>query len=197
MIFKHRLTQKKNLIKIAFVMVLLLVTSVASALAHPDDGEDDGSLHRHDPSTALSAHDLSTANIVSDGPNAKVTKNLAVAGRGERLERDATTDVWAHNGYAYTGTFNSPCGGNPEAGVWVWDVGNKNKPEFATIIPSPTGSRSNDVRVASMNSGDILVHSNESCGGGPGGFEIYNVNDPASPMPLASVRIDDPIVLGR
>jgi hypothetical protein len=43
-----------------------------------------------------------------------------------------------------------------------------------------------------MNSGDVLVHSNESCGGGPGGYEIYNVDDPTSPVHLASVRINDP-----
>ena len=123
----------------------------------------------------------------SDGPFASVAKNLTAVGFGERDEAGATTDVWAHNGYAYTGTFNSPCGGDPEAGVWIWDVHNKTKAEFVGIIPSPDGSRSNDVKVATMNSGEILVHSNESCGGGPGGFEIYNVDDPANPVYLSSV----------
>jgi hypothetical protein len=66
-------------------------------------------------------------------------------------------------------------------------VHNHNKTSFVGIIPSPTGSRSNDVKVAAMNSGDILVHSNESCAGGPGGFEIYNVDDPENPVHLASV----------
>jgi hypothetical protein len=75
--------------------------------------------------------------------------------------------------------------------VWIWDVHNANNPSFVGIIPSPTGSRSNDVKVAAMNSGDILVHSNESCAGGPGGFEIYNVDDPANPVHLASVQTDD------
>ena len=55
------------------------------------------------------------SDVVSPGPSAKVTKNLAVAGRGERLVPNATTDVWAHDGYAYTGTFDSPCGGEPDA----------------------------------------------------------------------------------
>ena len=144
----------------------------------------------------MEAHDavvaaIIEAGIVSAGPSAKVTKNLAVRGRGERNVAGATTDVWALDGYAYTGTFNSPCGGASDAGVWVWDVHNKRKPSFVTVIPSPVGSRSNDVKVAGMNSGDILVHSNESCGGGPGGFEIYNVDDPANPVQQASVRIDE------
>ena len=116
-------------------------------------------------------------------------RGLEVIQRGVRLERDATTDVWAHEDFAYTGTFNSPCGGSPDAGVWVWDL-DDDQAHVVTVIASPVGSRANDVKVAAMNSGDILVHSNESCSGGPGGFEIYNVNDPPSPIHLASVRID-------
>ena len=139
----------------------------------------------HDAST------MSMADVISAGPSAKVTKNLTVAGRGERLAPDATTDVWALGNYAYTGTFNGPCGGNPEAGIWVWDVHNKNKPTFAGVIQSPVGSRTNDVKVATMQSGDILVHSNESCGGGPGGFEVYNVDDPTNPIFLAHVQVDE------
>lgn len=144
-----------------------------------------------DPSAGLIALDAANGDVVSSGPFAKVTKNLDQVGTGIRAVNRATTDVWAHDGYAYTGTFNDPCGGDPEAGVWIWDVHNTNNPSFVGIIPSPVGSRSNDVRVASMNSGDILVHSNESCGGGPGGFEIYNVDDPANPVQLASVQTDD------
>ena len=119
--------------------------------------------------------------------SAEVDKKLAIAGRGDRLDTNATTDVWVLGNFAYTGTFNNPCGGDPEAGIWIWDVHNSNKPEFVGIIHSPTGSRSNDVKVASMNSGDILVHSNESCAEGPGGFEVWDVNDPTNPVHLASV----------
>lgn len=122
-------------------------------------------------------------NVVSSGPNSKVTKNLDISGRGQRLSEDATTDVWALGNYAYTGTFNNPCGGQPDAGVFIWDVRNPNSPEFVGVIPSPVGSRAEDVKVVAMNSGDILVHSNEVCGdGGVGGFEIWNVDDPQNPV---------------
>ncbi|UCH25858.1 MAG: hypothetical protein JSV66_18350 [Trueperaceae bacterium] len=159
-----------------------------------DDGHDD---HVHfddgsrDLSAPLIAHDLATAGIVSSGPTAKTSKNIDARGLGVRDVAGATTDVWAHDGYAYTGTFNSPCGGDPDAGIWIWDVHNKNKADFVGIIPSPVGSRTNDVRVAAMNSGDILVHSNEACAGGPCAFEIYNVDDPTNPVYLASVQTDD------
>jgi len=176
----------------------LLVTILApAALAHPDpdDGVNDGgSDHLHpagDLSSALMEHDAASG-VISAGPTAKVIKNIDRRGEGVRDVANATTDVWAHNGYAYTGTFNSPCGGEEGAGVWVWDVSNKNKAEFVTVIPSPVGSRSNDVKAASMNSGEILVHSNEACAsGGPGGFEVWNVDDPSAPVHLASVQTDD------
>lgn len=184
------------------VIPVLAVAGIVATMgttvgAHPDLGDDlvhDGGLDEHlqDPASALEALDASTANVISEGPFAKVTKNLSLVGRGERNVEDATTDVWALDGYAYTGTFNSPCGGEPGAGIWVWDVHNPNKPGFVTVIPSPTGSRSNDVKVATMSSGDVLVHSNEACAeGGPGGFEIYNVDDPANPVHLAHVQVDE------
>lgn len=191
-------TRRKIVAIFSILLIVLLVPSLA--LAHPD-GEDNGVDHEHslldaaqrDPSAALIANDAAVASmVISDGPFAKVTKNVAVAGIGERDSTGSTTDVWTHNRYAYTGTFNNPCGGDPEAGVWIWDVRNKNKVSFVGVIPSPTGSRSNDVKVAAMNSGDILVHSNEACAaGGPGGFEIYNVDDPTNPVFQAHVQVDE------
>ena len=177
----------------------------------PDESNEDDELHGHgapDPSLPLIELDASTSNeIVSEGPSAKVTKNLAVAGRGERPLSEGTTDVWAYDGYAYIGTFNSPCGtgegyvaGVGEVslvddltgpGVAVFDVHNHNRPEYVGNIPSVAGSRTNDVKVASMNSGVVLAHSNEDCGGGPGGIELYNVDDPLAPVHLASVQTDD------
>jgi len=176
-------------------LALGLIAPTALADHGPDDGAPDAGSHDTlvlpDRSDSLVAHDAATADIVSSGPTAKNVKNIDLRGRGERFAPDSTTDVWALGKYAYTGTFNSPCGGEAGAGIWVWDVKNPNKTKFVGVIPSPTGSRTNDVRVASMNSGDVLVHSNESCGGGPGGFEIYNVDDPKNPVPLASVTINE------
>lgn len=170
----------------------LLVIGATSAGAAADHGDPDGHLDRPDPNAELEAHDAETADgIVSDGPFAKITKNLELRGRGERLVENATTDVWAHEEFAYTGTFDSPCPPDPEAGVWVWDVEDKAEPSFVTVIESEPGDRTNDVKVDSLNSGDVLVMSNESCGGGDGGFEIYDVDDPTSPAKLASVTIDE------
>ena len=196
---ERKFAGKRAFVVLAIVM-LALGLSTAITTAHPGP-EEDGGEHDHptvngsvreDPSAAIMNLDAATADIVSSGPFAKVTKNLAATSQGERLDTTATTDVWAHGNYAYTGTFQNPCGGEEGAGVWIWDVHNRNRVKFVDVIASPAGSRSNDVKVASMNSGDILVHSNEACAaGGPGGFEIYNVDDPANPVHLAHVQTDD------
>ena len=73
----------------------------------------------------------------------------------------------------------------------IFDVHNNNNVTDAGFIPSVAGSRSNDVKVANMKSGAILVHSNEPCAGGPGGFEIWNVDDPTNPVFLSHVQTDD------
>ena len=124
----------------------------------PADGSGDTVEPREDASQALIDHD-SLASVISSEPTAKNVKNVDERGRGERNDAGATTDVWALGNYAYTGTFNSPCGGDPEAGIWIWDVKNSNKTDFVGIIPSPTGSRSNDVKAAAMNSGDPKISS--------------------------------------
>jgi hypothetical protein len=199
----------------ALTGAVALAMAVASPLgAHPDvtgdPDHDDDELHlletsggSYDPNAALEAHDAATEDVVSTGPSARVTKNLAVAGRGERLVPDATTDVWEHDGYAYIGTFSSPCGtgqgygggglvqGREGPGIPVFDVRNPTQPAYVGNVPSVQGSRINDVKVASMNQGDVLVHSNESCDGGPGGFEVYDVDDPRNPVHLAHVQTDD------
>lgn len=176
--------------RLSVVVVMALALSLLASVAGADHSDGDEHLERPGPSRDMEAHDLATGDVVSDGPFGKVTKNLALLGRGERLVGDATTDVWSHERYAYTGTFNSPCA-TPEAGVWVWDVRNKNRPSFVTVIQSESGDRTNDVKVDEMNSGDVLVMSNEACADGDGGFEIYDVDDPTNPVKLASVTIDE------
>ncbi len=184
-----------------FILALAMTLTPAAYADHdPTDGLDDGlgvdssEVGGYDPSTYLAALDTALAGVVSSGPSANVIKNLAVSSRGVRLAPGGTTDVYALNGYAYIGTFNTPCGdgtGANGSGVRIFDVHNKNKVKPAGFLPSVAGSRINDVKVANMNSGTILVHSNESCAGGPGGYEVYNVANPLNPVHLAHVQVDD------
>lgn len=196
-------------------LALAVAMSASPAYAHPDGSVTDSAADvtdhsavsgQADPAAALMARDAATENIVSSGPSAKVTKNLAVTGRGQRLLESGTTDVWAHDNYAYLGTFNEPCGTgegddglgliqypNGEGpGVAVYNVHNANKPTYVGNIPSVEGSRINDVKVFEAVGGrDLLVHSNEACDGGPGGFRVYDVSDVTDAELLAEVQVDD------
>lgn len=199
------------------LLSVLLLLMPTSAVAHPEltgDPDHDGDpmhqadLDDRDASDTLEAQDHESAQVISDGPTGRKVKDMVVAGRGERLIRDATTDVWALGNYAYIGTFNEPCGtgenyvadvgevdlvdGVEEPGIVIYDIRNPNKPRYVGNLPSVEGSRTNDVKVFTASDGtDILVHSNESCGGGKGGFEVYDVSDPTNPVHLASVQIDE------
>ena len=117
---------------------------------------------------------------------------LRPVGRGARRLAGATTDVWVHEGYAYLGTFNTPCGTGErdEAGVRVFDARLPTRVRAVGSLPSVAGSRVNDIKVMAGVQGDVLVHSNERCGRGSGGFEIYNVDDPLKPVHLAHVQTD-------
>ena len=150
--------------------------------------------------TAESAATAAVASAVDPG-------NLELVGRGERLLAQGTTDVWAHGDYAYIGTYNVPCGTGegyridtgPVAlrddllgpGVPVFDVSDRSAPQYIGNLPSVPGSRINDIKVSAFGGRDVLVHSNEPCAGGFGGFEIYDVTDARNPVHLASAIVHD------
>lgn len=70
-------------------------------------------------------------------------------------------------------------------------MSNPTNPVPIGSLPSVEGSRVNDVKVADLGGRSILVHSNEPCDDGRGGFEIYDVSDPTNAVLLASVQTDD------
>ena len=201
-----RHVNRRSMLAATAITAAMLVTSAMPTSAHPDSGgvSDDSEEVDDGVHIGPEAHDFDNDgpllgegnfDIISGAPYAKVTKNLAVAGRGERFEPQTTTDVWALNGYAYTGTFSALCSDGPggnESGIWIWDVHNKNKPTKVGVIESAAGSKANDVKVITNSAGDdILVLSNESCAGGPGGVDLYQVNDPENPVFLDRLQVDD------
>ncbi len=151
---------------------------------------------RDDRHAEMSDHDAERAGMrVGKRRFADRVRNLKAVDGATRVLPNGTTDVWVHDRYAYLGTFTRPCGdlsGDNGSGIRIFDVHDNNAvgPEVGNIPPVP-GSMTNDVKVAELNSGTILVHSNESCGQGVGGFEIWNVDEPTAPQFLGSVQTDD------
>ena len=87
--------KQKQLLTFTCAAALSAFVSIAGATNSPESDDpnathDDGPLlsldhHRTDPNAAMIEHDRATAGIISSAPSAKVTKNLAPAGRGERI----------------------------------------------------------------------------------------------------------------
>lgn len=112
------------------------------------------------------------------------------------------TDVWALNtgdgrSYAYLGSFDQPFCSENITGVYIVDITDPTAPVQTGFIPSPLGTRANDVKVERLQTpffeGDLLVHSTEFCtgetqgqtvGSNPG-IVLYDVSEPLSPRRLA------------
>ena len=171
-------------------MVLLALPFAGAHDAHDKPGGGHALAHALGNMSSFVVNLNVTFGVVSEGPVGGEV--LYPVGRGERRLSGATTDVWVHEGYAYLGTFNTPCGTGErdEAGVRVFDARLPTRVRAVGSLPSVAGSRVNDVKVMSGVQGDILVHSNERCGRGSGGFEIYNVDNPLEPVHLAHVQTD-------
>ena len=174
----------------AFAALLVLFSFGSAHDTHDKPGGGHALAHMLGDISSFATNPAVTFGVVSEGPADGGV--LEPIGRGERRLSGATTDVWVHDGYAYLGTFNTPCGTGKrdEAGVRVFDVRNPREVRPAGSLPSVAGSRVNDVKVMSGVNGDVLVHSNERCGRGTGGFEVYNVDDPEKPVHLAHVQTD-------
>ncbi|NVK40729.1 MAG: hypothetical protein HWE39_05750 [Oceanospirillaceae bacterium] len=118
------------------------------------------------------------------------------------------TDVWAHEGYAYIGTFQEPdC---TRAGVYISDIRDPANPVTVGMIKSPPQTRINDVKVTEINGRDVLIHSLEPCGQlfgngravgrgngghqqGQVGVSLWDVTNPSRPHPLKQNFLDFPV----
>jgi hypothetical protein len=122
------------------------------------------------------------------------------------------TDVWAHGNYAYLGTFDDGACSLDYTGVHIVDIADPANPEKVGFIPSPPGTRANDVKVTHLETpsftGDVLVYSNESCSSpfnprthskgvatppGQDGVGIFDVTDPTKPRSLKRSFGDYPV----
>ena len=137
-------------------------------------------------------------------PAPSTSAHLDVLGQYEVDVPGLTSDVWALGNYAYIGSFSSPFCSFDLTGIRIIDISDPENPTLAAFIKDKKGTRTNDVKAASLNtshwSGDVLVSTNEGCGeslprlnsngnankirAGRGGINIYDVTDPTKPHAL-------------
>ncbi len=132
------------------------------------------------------------------------SEHLVEVGTFDVPGANRTSDVWALGNYAYLGSFSSPFCSFDTTGTRIVDISDPTSPSLAAFIKDKQGTRTNDVKAASIDtskwSGDILVTTNEGCGvslprlnsngmsakarGGQGGINIYDVTNPEKPKAL-------------
>ncbi len=108
-------------------------------------------------------------NLLHDTPNpdghipSNVNYGFTVIGRDTLggIADGKYTDVWAHKGFAYVGTFQEPtC---DRSGVFISDIRDPANPVTVKMIKSPPNTRINDVKVYEIAGKDVLIHSLEPC----------------------------------
>ena len=175
---------RRPLMLAAVPAVLVLAATAAPVVAH------DGTVHDGDMRDYKHAlHDHESENDGHIEPDTNY--GLRPVGRDELggSSDGLYTDVWAHEGYAYVGTFEDPA--CDRSGVYISDISDPADPTTVGMIKSPPNTRVNDVKVLAVGDTDVLIHSLEPCGKdvpagtkGQGGIALWDVSDPAKPVAL-------------
>lgn len=185
----------------------LLMVALSSTLITPATADQEAV---SDGSRADNKHLLHDTPLPDGHVSANVNYGFSVIGRDTLggISDGLYTDVWAHNGYAYVGTFQEPdCS---RAGVYISDIRDPFNPTTVGMIKSPPKTRINDVKVIQIDDRSVLIHSLEPCGplvgngravgGGNGGHQqgqfgvsLWDVSDPAKPHALKQNFLDFPV----
>ncbi|HET7089360.1 MAG TPA: PA domain-containing protein [Anaerolineae bacterium] len=202
---QHMMTDRKA--KRAFVSILLLMALILTAVGvvlADQIGErhvvGDGVID-----TPLEADELHHGEGITDGDDAGQqhgapgghlpASSLNVELVGQLTVSDAVPglipDVGVLGNFAYLGQFSPGCVSDGGGGVYIIDISNPASPTQVGFIPTPGTFVGEGVQAIKVNTpafkGDLLVVNGESCGTIPnrvGGFSLYDVTNPASPVTL-------------
>ncbi len=129
---------------------------------------------------------------------AQVARNFDVLGHVNFGRRDTNADVFVHDGYAYVGTWGSPC---TARGVKIVDVRRPTDPRFVATLGNRSGTSAEDMVVRHVSTdaftGDLLAVGLQRCGGHPSldgqkfGAQFWDVTDPNQPVKLGAISMVD------
>lgn len=187
---RHRLRRA-----IPLLFALVLVVQPASAGGPPtkaDPGLQNALDHLNQRARAYGLANMAPPSDTSD---VAVAVNFEVLGHNSLGARDTNADVWAHDDFAYVGTWAFPCTGR---GVKIIDVSDLTAPRVVGALASRRGTSAEDVVVRAVDTasftGDLLAVGIQRCGpqGGPRaqyGAEFWDVSDPTDPEQLSVLQV--------
>jgi len=157
-----------------------------------DDGVVDTPLEGHDVDdggdvTGGHQHGSPGGHLPSSSSNVELVGNLTVSDAAPGL----IPDVGVLGNFAYLGQFSPGCSSGGGGGVYIVDISNPASPTQVGFVATPGTFVGEGVQAIKLNTpkfkGDLLVLNGESCGTIPnrvGGFSLYDVTNPASPVTL-------------
>ncbi len=151
------------------------------------------------PPPAASHHDGLFGHLPPQQQNIEVVGQLSPTGQFGDIRPGQIADVAVFKGFAYLNSWDSPvC---ERGGTYVVDIRDPSQPKEVAFIPAPaTFYHGEGAHVVTLNTpqfqGDVLAVNDETYGSNTpgvcsdaldqtvGGFDLYNVTDPANPVPL-------------
>jgi len=133
-------------------------------------------------------HGADSQHLPPSSSNVEVVGRLEPTGPFGDVAEGQIADVAVHKDHAYLASWSEPdC---DRGGFFVADISDPANPEELAFVPAlPDTYHGEGVHAITMNtasfSGDLLAVNNEPCTvDGEGGFDLYDVSNPAEPEPL-------------
>lgn len=166
-------------------LILLVGTGVAGASGGGEIGHRITDDAIDTPLEVHAQHGGPGGHLPASRENVRLVGKLKLSG----VVPGRISDVGTLGDYAYLGSYFPAC---DEGGVYVVDISKPSSPKEVAFIPTAPGSYvSEGVHALSIKTsafkGDILVINNEICDltdSQIGGFSIFDITNPLSPVPL-------------
>jgi hypothetical protein len=177
----------RNILAMAVAIVLLV--PFGSAIAHHPDHRDPHA-GEGDNATAGHQHGGDHGHLPASSKNVELVGQLEPTDQFGGIVEGQIADLAVYKDYAYLNSWSEEsC---TKGGVYVVDIRNPKKPVEVDFIPALGGNYHGEgAHVISVNTkaftGDLLAVNNEFCTETPsvgGGFDLYDVSDPANPKVL-------------
>ena len=184
---------------VAFLVITALALWPSLASAHHDEFVSDGAVKPGTVERDHHQHGAEDGHLPASSENVELVSKLGL--KNVVPEKIADVGISPDGNFAFLAAWGVvTCKYN---GVHVVDISDPAAPEEVAFIGSKEGSYPGEgVQAITLTTpafnGDILVTNNEKCNArtGFGGMNIYDVTDPAHPVPLAE-GVGDETVAGQ
>jgi hypothetical protein len=168
----------------------VLLVPFGNAIAHHPDHRSPHAYEGDSTSEGTHQHGDVHGHLPATRKNVKLIGELEPTDEFGPIAQGQIADLAVYKDHAYLNSWSEPtC---TKGGVYVVDIRDPRNPEEVAFIPALSGNYHGEgahvISVATKSfTGDLLAVNNEFCDDAPtvgGGFDLYDVTNPASPQVL-------------